>query len=383
MKDAAKIRTAIVGCGMISETYLANLAGPEKRFNIIKVVACCDVITDRMAAKAEKYALKEMTLDEICGDPGIDLVINLTDPAAHYPVIRQLILAGKNVFTEKVLSTNFENAMELVKLADERGVYLGAAPDTFLGASAQTARQLVESGLIGEVTSCHAFINRDHFLQPEVIPYVSGEGGGIGFDVGIYYVTALASILGPAKRACGFMRTRDTERRHILVREDNFDEAYPMHSETLMTGALEFANGVYGTVHFNADCIMNEKPQLMLCGTQGIIYMGDPNQFGDEVKLLRKGCFEPTVIPFNFGYKGNCRGVGASEMAWAIRRRRNHRASKEMALHALEMLYGIARSGETGTFYEMKTTFEKQPPLAQGYLDGEYYDSDPEMSLVN
>lgn len=377
------VKTAIVGCGMISSTYLKNLCGENRMFNSIDVIACCDLNEVAAKARAEQFNLKVMTLEEICASDEIEMVINLTNPTAHFPVIRQLLLAGKHVYTEKILCIELEDARELVRIADEKKVYLGVAPDTFLGSSVQTARQLVEAGLIGEVTSCHASVNRDHYLQAELIPYVSGKGGGIGFDVGIYYVTALLSILGPVKKVSGIVRTRNPERKHIMAGRDNFEQSYRVQCENLMVGTVEFESGVVGTIHFNSECIMNEQAQLILYGTDGILFMGNPDHFGDEVKLLRKGQTEPITIPANHGYAGNSRGIGAAEMAWAILEKRRNRANKEMALNALETLHGIVISSGEQKVYVLESTFEKMPQLKQGYLDSGYYNSDPEVSLVH
>lgn len=382
MKIEDKVTAAIVGCGMISDIYMKNLSGPERKFDIINLVACCDIRQEAAKEKAEKYNIKVMTMEEICADPKIELVINLTAPTAHYSVIKQLLLAGKNVYTEKILTIRLEEAEELVAIANEKGLYLGASPDTFLGSSVQTARQIVESGLIGEVSSCIAMVNRDYDLMPELIPYVSGAGGGIGFDVGIYYVTALLSILGSVKQVCGFMKTRNPKRKHIMAKRDNFEQPYYVESENQMVGSMLFKNGVVGTLHFNSECIMNERPHLEIYGTQGILYMGNPDQFGDDVYIVRKGQTEPVVIPPNFGFGKNSRGVGAAEMAWSMRKNRPNRASKELALHAMEVLHGVAISEETGKTYTLKSTYQVTAPLPQGYLDGEYYDSDPEVSLA-
>lgn len=382
MKEKDRVKTAIVGCGMISEIYMQNLAGENPRFQILNLVACCDMREQAAKEKAEKYGLRVMTLDEICDCEEIELVINLTTPGAHYPVIKQLLLAGKHVYTEKILTIRLEEAQELVTLADEKRVYLGVAPDTFLGSSIQTARQAVEAGLIGEVTSCAASVNRDYNLMPEHVPFVSKAGGGIGFDVSIYYVTALLSILGPVREVCGFCKTNRPDRAHFMVKNENFGEAYHVESENLMAGTLMFENGVMGSLHFNSESIMNEQSNLVLYGTEGILFMGNPDHFGDEVKFLRKGQTEPVVLPPNFGYHENCRGIGAAEMAWALKAGRVNRANKELALNALETLHGIVISSETKQYYELKSTFTITPPLPQGYLDGDYFGSDPEISLV-
>ena len=146
------VKTAIVGCGAISDAYLTTMTN---KFKILDVVGCCDRNAEKAQATAQKYGIKVLSMEEILADASIEIVVNLTTPTAHYPVIKQLLEAGKHVYTEKVLSVELEHAAELVKIADQKKLYLGAAPDTFLGSAIQTARYVVESGMIGDITSCY------------------------------------------------------------------------------------------------------------------------------------------------------------------------------------------------------------------------------------
>jgi len=182
------VKTAIVGCGMISEAYLRTMT---QKFKILKVVGCCDLDEAKAKAKAQEYGIQALTMAEMLEDPSIELVVNLTTPAAHYPVIKQLLEGGKHVYTEKVLTVELEHAAELVKIADEKDLYLGAAPDTFLGSALQTARYVVDSGMLGDITSCYCAMTRDSNILNRAFPFTAKPGGGIGFDVGIYYITAL------------------------------------------------------------------------------------------------------------------------------------------------------------------------------------------------
>ncbi len=75
-----KIKTAVVGCGSISDIYMTNLT--NGKFTVMELVACSDLMVDRMNASAAKFGVKAMSLDEICADPEIELVICLTTPAA-------------------------------------------------------------------------------------------------------------------------------------------------------------------------------------------------------------------------------------------------------------------------------------------------------------
>ena len=378
-----KTRTAIVGCGAISDIYMKNL---KTRFSIIELVGCCDLDLARRDAAAAKYDIRPMTIEEIIADESIELVVNLTNPKAHYAVIKQLLEGGKNVYTEKVLSIELEQAKDLVRIADERGLYLGAAPDTFLGCAVQTARQAVERGMIGRVTSCVAQLGRDYNLMGQWVPFIPQRGGGIGFDVGIYYVTALVSILGPVRRVNGFLRYPEPVRVFDQPCHPHFGEEYRQESETILAGTLEFANGAVGSVQFNSECIFPEQPVLMLCGTEGVLYMADPNNFGGSVYYRAKGSNERIALPDGFGYSENSRGLGVAEMAWSMAAGRKCRANKEMAYHALEILHGIAASDSTGSTYELKSDFEVMPPLHSGYfpeyLAKDHLNVDPEAALI-
>jgi len=59
---------------------------------------------------SEKYGIKALSMEEMLADESIELVVNLTTPGAHYRVIKQLLEAGKHVYTEKVLAVELEHA---------------------------------------------------------------------------------------------------------------------------------------------------------------------------------------------------------------------------------------------------------------------------------
>ena len=172
-----KVKTAVIGCGMISNIYIRNL---KHLFWICDLAAVCDINPAAAREKAELYGVERiMTIDEIAESDEIELVVNLTGPAAHYDVIKRMLLAGKHVFTEKMLVTDLAQGREVVALAREKGLYLGVAPDTVLGAGLQTARRAIDSGWIGTVTSCQATINRNQPLNSERFRFLRGEGGAL------------------------------------------------------------------------------------------------------------------------------------------------------------------------------------------------------------
>ena len=373
------VKTAVVGCGGISDAYLSTM---RSKFKILELVGCCDRNAHKAQAQAHKYGLQAMSMEEILADDSIEIVVNLTTPEAHYPVIKQLLEGGKHVYTEKVLSVALEHAAELVQIADCKGLYLGAAPDTFLGSAIQTARYVVDSGMIGEVSSCYCTLTRDGELFGRAFPFTIQPGGGIGFDVGIYALTALLSILGPVQEVSGVVRTRRPERQDTSL--EHFGEPVQVACENLMSGLLQFECGAVGTLLFDANSIFTapERPSLVLHGTLGVLSMADPNNFGGEVKLTLKGNNEPFVMQQSHAFHAECRGLGVAEMAWSMRMGRKNRANKEMAYHALEVLHGLVKSSTARSNQVMQSRFEKLPPLPRGYSGQTYFEFIEETGIA-
>lgn len=394
MNNLKPVKTAVIGCGMISNIYIRNL---KNLFHIIELVAVCDIRLENAEEKAETYGIsKVMSLEEVAASDEIELVVNLTGPSVHYSIIKQMLEAGKHVFSEKTLAVTLEEGKELVKLADKKGLYLGAAPDTVLGAGLQTARMAIDAGLIGKVTSCFASINRNQPLLSESFRFIqNGPGGAFPMDTGVYYVAALLSLLGPVASVSGFSAPAPVHEKEFLFM-DNL-ESWQLEGSNLMMGALKFRSGVLGILHLNGLSINKEIPMIYIYGTEGILQIGDPNTFCGEVKLVRE-IGEPCTLPFTHGYDGSVvldkptwfeksyghRGVGAAEMAWAMRMNRQNRCSKEFAVHTLEILCGIDCSSRDEKFYEMTTDFTFKP-LKAGYYSktfGGGMRADAERSLV-
>ncbi len=394
MENVKKVKTAVVGCGMISNIYLRNL---KNLFYIIDLVAVCNHHREKAEEKAKTYGIaRVMTLDEIAASDEIELVVNLTGPVAHYDVIKKMLEAGKHVFTEKTMTAELWQAQELVELANRKGLYLGCAPDTVLGAGIQTARQIIDAGLIGDVTSCIVSVNRNQNLNSETFRFLRNQGGALPHDVGIYYIQSLLTLLGPVKALCGFGAPA-LEHSAQLLHQNDPGEQWQIPGNNVLSGSLEFENGVLASIHFNGNSTNATKNVFTVFGTQGYLDIGDPNTFGGGVTLVREetGSCE---IPLTHGYDGKPvlpdptqfdaayghRGIGVAEMAWAIRHNRPNRCSKEMALHAQEVLCGLDASAASGMKYAMQSSFEKPAALKAGclssFLGGR---GDAELSLAD
>lgn len=353
-----KMRTAVVGCGAISDIYLTNMI---QHFSNLEVVACCANHLEHAQKKAEKYGIEARTYEAILADASIELVVVLTPAPTHEALIRQALQAGKHVYTEKTMTLSTESAGNLIALAKEKGLYLGAAPDTFLGAALQTARKAIDDGLIGEVTSFEACANRDLDLLAGMFSFLRMEGGGICYDFGVYYLTALVSLFGPVDSLAASVRNL-AERRVNTARESaGFATEFSYSNESQVFTILHMANGVTGTFSVNGDSAINDQAVFMIYGKKGILKLTDPNCFGGDVLYIpaAKGFDEeitPKVLDYGFSYGENSRGLGPAEMAAAIREGRAARADAQMAYHVLDVIGQIMRSSEERRFVNIEST---------------------------
>lgn len=359
------MKTAVVGCGAISDIYLTNMIN---RFPILEVVACCAKHSEHAKAKAEKYGIRACTYEEILADPEIELIVNLTPAPAHYDIIRRALLAGKHVYTEKTMTVELEDAKELVRLADEKGLYLCAAPDTFLGAALQSARKAIDDGMIGDVTSFVAVANRDLDHLTSKFSFLCMPGGGICFDYGVYYMTSLVSLLGPVAKVSGKSLSPYPIRHNNIPDSPDFGKEIAYPNESQVSAVVQFENGVTGAFHLNGDSNVSDQTIFMIFGNKGILKLANPNGFGGEVIVLPNGPDylnppKPIVLDYGFDYADNSRGIGPAEMAQAIREGRKARADKAMAYHVLDILCGIIESSETESFISIPSTCSRPDPF--------------------
>ena len=369
-----KVKTAVVGCGMISNIYIKNL---KNLFHIIDLVAVSNRSRAAAEEKARTYGIEHvMTIDEIAASDEIELAVILTPAYTHYDLIKKMLLAGKHVWTEKTMTVTLDEARELVEIANKRGLYLGVAPDTVLGAGLQTARRAIETDMIGTISSGVAVINRNQLLNSETFTFLRGEGGSLPYDVGIYYIGALLSLLGPVKAIRAFGAPAPLHEPELLYVNAGA-EPWQIPGSNVISASLQFECGALVSVLFDGNTIAASQHNITLFGSRGILKVGDPDTFAGPVSLVYADQPECT-LPFTHGYNGvntieaspfdfyGHRGIGVAEMAYAIRAGRPNRCSKEYGLHCLEVLAGMEESIATGRTVEPASRFEMKP-LKPGY----------------
>ena len=390
-----KVKTAVIGSGMISSIYIRNLS---RMFSVIDLAAVANIHLEGAEARAREFGIpRAMTIDELAGDPEIELAVNLTPAYAHYDVIRRMLLAGKHVYTEKMFTTDLDKSRELVALAAEKSLYLGVAPDTVLGAGIQTARYLIDTGMIGDVTSVQVSVNRNQSLNSEIFRFLRGPGGALPYDVGVYYIGALVALLGSVTRITAFGNPAPVHQPQMAYLNEGADP-WQIPGINTVAASLRFECGAVGSILFDGNTAGAVQHGFTVYGTRGILKVGDPDKFGEPVTLIMPEN-EPVQIPFTHGFDGKNRlseptsfdhsghrGIGVAEMAWALRKGRPHaRLSGEYGLHCQEVLQGMDIAAETGKVYETESRFEMKG-LKPGYYSGIYNGAmrgDAEASLMD
>ena len=355
-----KIRVGILGCGNISGIYLKNTT---TLFNNLEVRAVADLIPAKARARAEEFGIAQvLTPEQLLAAPDIDVVLNLTVPLVHYQTCVQILEAGKHLYLEKPLSVTLEQGQALVKLASSRGLRLGCAPDTFLGAGIQTCLKLIRDGWIGEPVAASAFLlcggHEGWHPDPE---FYYQTGGGPMLDMGPYYVTALVALLGPVARLSGM--TRKTWPHRTIGSQPKKGSVIPVEVPTHWSGLLEFASGAQATLvtSFDAPGGTSHSP-IEIYGSTGTLVVPDPNTFGGPIRW-RKAGGEWQDLPLLFGYAENSRGLGLSDLARGLLSSTPHRADGALALHVLEVMEGIQGSSDSGGVLALKNRCDRPEAL--------------------
>jgi predicted dehydrogenase len=350
----------IVGAGNISSEYLRNLT----RFPDTDVLAIGDALPDVARAKAEEHGVGAAgDVAAVLDHPGVELVVNLTVPAAHAEVADAAIAAGKHVWNEKPLTTDRTTATDLLRAAERAGVRIGGAPDTFLGSALQEARRAIDAGVIGTPLSAVASMTSpgpDAWHPNPAFFYQ--RGAGPLFDIGPYYLTALVQLLGPIATVAAAGTIARPVR--VIGSGPRAGETFPVETPSHVAALLRFAGGAAAQATFSFDA-----PQfryvLEVTGTDGTLILPDPNVFAGELCIRRPGRDAAETLATTA--VGSTRGTGVLEMARAIRAGRPHRADGVLAYHVLDAMTSTLSAAEAGSVVPVESRVERAEPLPDGW----------------
>ncbi|MBW8787314.1 Gfo/Idh/MocA family protein (plasmid) [Rhizobium sp. Z1P35] len=354
--NGMKLRIGVVGCGNISLAYMRN----APLFSGVEIIACADLNADAAKRRAAEFDLRAADVDSLIDDKSIDLILNLTIPAAHFDVSMRALSAGKHVFTEKPLGVTAAEGRSLVDAAAVKGLMLGSAPDTFLGAAGRHARRQMEAGAIGKPVTGTAFMmgrGMEHWHPDPSFYYQAGAGPLM--DMGPYYLTMMVNLMGPIRRVQAVATSGQVERL-ITAEGPKQGTTFKVGTPTSVLSLLEFDCGATITFGTSWDVFRHSNHPIELHGTEGSLRLPDPDNFGGSVALSSRGApwqetdtsgelFGAVNWPIAAPDRANYRMLGLADLARAIIEGRAPRASGDLALHVLEVMEAILRAGETGT----------------------------------
>tara|TARA_B100000035_G_scaffold250964_1_gene219986 strand:+ start:327 stop:1478 length:1152 start_codon:yes stop_codon:yes gene_type:complete len=368
----------LIGCGNIAETYFRA----QDYFNNIKFIACADKFPEVSKKCADQYNIKSLTVDEILNDTNVDVILNLTIPQAHFEISKLALEAGKHVYSEKPMSIKYDEANELVNLAKDNNLYIGNAPDTFLGGGGQVARKFVDDGDIGKVLTGNfifAFPGVQEF-HPNPESWFQ-SGGGPVIDMGPYFFTTLVNLLGPVKNVRSRGKKFADQREYLVGPKKG--KSFNVDISTSVMLDIEFANEAIVQGFISFDVQNHARNHMELYGTKGSLVVPDPNMFGGPVLLSRELGSEWQEFSVEDKYLGktniinhsgrsneapkqsNYRGVGLSEMIYSIENNIQHRCNGNLALHVLDIIESTIIASETKKEVSLRSTCEQPKPLLE------------------
>lgn len=352
----------IVGTGVISGTYLDHLG----KLPGVDVVAVADLDRSRAEAIADQHeGIRALSPDELYAADDVEIVLNLTIPAAHAPVHQAAMEAGKHVYGEKPLAVDRTAAEPLLKYAAANNLRVGCAPDTVLGTGTQTARAVIDRGDIGVPHAATAsFFTPGHELWHPAPEFYYQPGGGPVLDMGPYYVTSLVTLLGPVRRVTA--RAGQSKQERKIHTGPRAGTTFPVEVPTHVTGVLEHESGALTTVFMSFDVWAARLPRIEVHGTEGSVSVPDPNGFDGTVEIATAAQREWTEVPVAGGYAGAGRGVGVADMARALRRGEPHRADGALAYHVLDVLESLLDAALQDQPVDVASTVERPAAVPLG-----------------
>ena len=366
-------KVGLIGCGHIAETYFRA----HKYFNNFKIVKCADIKESASRRCASIYGIKSLTVNQLLNDDEIEIILNLTVPKAHYKVAKSALEHNKHVYSEKPMAINLSDGKKLLKIANKKKLYIGNAPDTFLGGGNQMSKNLLEKNLIGKINlgnAIFAFPGVQSY-HPEPEPWFAKKEGGPVIDMGPYYLTALVNLLGPAKEVSGsFMR--GVKYRTIGIGPKK-GKKIKVHCPTTYLSTISFENGAIIRLTLSFDVIAHQRNHIEFYGTKGSMIVPDPNMFGGSVYTCTKlgnpwkefktqkmslgkiNIRSKSLRANESSINANYRGVGLAEMVHCIQNKKKHRCNGELSLHVLDIIQSTMKAAKTGKPYKIKTTCKK------------------------
>jgi len=372
-------KIGLIGCGHIAETYFRS----HKYFNNFKIIKCADIQDSAAMKCAATYGIQALSVNQLLNDSEVEIILNLTVPKAHYKVAKSALDHNKHVYSEKPMAISLNDGKSLLNIAKKKKLYIGNAPDTFLGGGNQMSKNLIEKNSIGKINLGNAIFAfpgvQSYHPNPE--PWFAKKEGGPVIDMGPYYITALVNLLGPAKEVTGSF-INGVNYRTIGIGPKK-GKKIKVHCPTTYLSTITFESGTIIRLTLSFDVIAHQRNHIELYGTKGSMIVPDPNMFGGSVYTCKKlgnpwkefrtnkmalgriNIRSKSLRANESSTNANYRGVGLAEMAYCIENKKKHRCSGELSLHVLDIIQSTMNAAKLNKKQNILTTCNKPKIFTQ------------------
>ena len=325
-------------------------------------------ITASLIASTERALGDTLGLVAVTAGFAIETLTDVKKSQAFVSGASHLLLHPeyRDVGKAQRLMNYLSDGRELLKLAQEKGLMLGGAPDTFMGAGIQTCRRLIDDGFIGDVVGSAAFmICHGHETWHPDPDFYYQYGGGPMFDMGPYYLTALINLCGGIHSVMS--ASKKSFEKRMITSQPFAGTPIDVNVNTYVAGTIKYDSGAIGTLFTTFDVYYPYQARFEVYGSRGTLFVPDPNGFGGPVKLFRPEDGEVREVPLMYDYKENSRALGLDDMAVAIRTGREARADYKQTFHVLDLMCAFHDSANSGAEKKLQKGFVRQPALEMGY----------------
>jgi predicted dehydrogenase len=373
-----EVRIGVLGAGDVAQhTYLPGIARLAREGKLA-LAAVCDAVGERAARAAARYGIPAAftEYDEMLARGGVDAIVNLTPMQAHAEATLRAIAAGKHVYTEKSIATTMPDADRVIAAARAAGRILACAPALMTHPECQEVRALIAGGAIGKV--CFARARGSHPGPAWLLDFPNDPawfyqpGAGPIFDLGVYPLTYLTGLLGPARRVVALSGVAIAEREVRAGSAKGAVVRVGVDDNTAIT--LDFGDACFAQVDASYCVLSSKGPRAEIYGSEGVINLAATDDeppyeiFRDEpahglrgwltpepvyrgrLMPTRRGRELPSEAPWSFAN-------GIAHFARVIEGREALILTPEHARHVLEIMLASYDSAREGRVIELTSAF--------------------------
>ena len=348
-----RIRTGVIGCGSVSNSYLPVLS----QCPYVELVSLCDIRPERARKQAEKFKVAHHYphIDAMLAGEPFDFLLTLTDMQEHEHLNRQALQAGKHVWSEKPIANSLAAGQKLLRLAKQKQRRLWGAPITVQSPQFAFMAHTLAQGALGRVAAAHADYGHE---GPNWSSFFYEKGGGSMPDLGVYNLTTLTGLLGPAKSVSAMLSIvtpeRDiTEKGKIKVTEEDNAMILLDHGKGVISHVQSGFN--YFNPHGH-DGRGEQRHTVTIVGSGGFMGLVGYDWAPLGVDLATHN--QRTMARHVTDAEGYIWQQGAALAAECLATGRELLVTPEQALHVLEIITAARASQETGRRIPLTSTFK-------------------------